>query len=102
MAPNPFTDETRSEVVSMHLEDMPKLRMPSSLFKLLRIVKPQNMSTQDYLMKGGLDSYLIHQISLGRYDVVQTTLGALFGTPGNGMHRRATDVVNGNGSDNGR
>ena len=98
MTPNPFLLETRSDVVSTHLSVCEKLRMPSSLHRLIKLAKPQHVSTADYLLKGALDQYLHHQISVGRYDLVQGTLVALFGPDGNGSAREATGVAGGNGS----
>lgn len=98
MAPNPFLLETRSDVVSTHLTACEKLRMPSSLHRLLKLAKPQHISTADYLLKSALDQYLLHQISDGRYDLVQDTLAALFGPDGHGTTREATGVACGNGT----
>jgi hypothetical protein len=97
MATSPFTHETRSEVVSTHLDGCEKLRMPISLRLLIQTAKPAHISTADFLLKGALDSYLLSLISAGYYESVQGTLDSLFGPHGNGRVPRGTGVVLGNG-----
>lgn len=46
MTPNPFLLETRSDVVSTHLTACEKLRMPSSLHRLLKLAKPQHIAAE--------------------------------------------------------
>lgn len=93
MTLNPFTGETRAKVVTIRSDSPRRLRMPSSLHRLLKHCKPTYLSESDFLLKGALDEYLLHEISVGRYDRVQTALEVFFGPVDHNGSAQRTDVA---------
>ena len=97
--PNPFQSESKTAMLSINLEGVcKKLRMTPTLHDFLISTKPAHISFGDYLARGALDQWLLHLVSLGRYDEVQSTLAALFGPPRNASASVGTGVPSGNGN----
>lgn len=96
-----LTDEKRSEVVTLNLPGLPKLRVQSSLLRLIKIHKPTGTSLGDHALNCMVRCYFHDEICNGRLDNVQATAAAIRGILGNGWDRRATDVAPGNNGGNG-
>ena len=102
--PNPFTSESRDEILSVNLEGIcTKLRVPSSLRFLFSTARPADRNMGDTIIRDRLNGHLIPLIVGGWYPEVQRTLDALFGPRSYETSPETTLVASGNNrSQNGK